>query len=102
MCSPAAVGDVDVLFGSVSALGIALDELDGQGLADRLQDLERVVRRAEAAIVSVLDSADRRGWWRADGHASVRGWARATVRWSDTEVRDRADADAGAGRPGDC
>ncbi|MGI9030431.1 MAG: hypothetical protein ACR2HP_10675 [Ilumatobacteraceae bacterium] len=89
MCSPAAVGDVDVLFGSVSALGLSLDELDGQGLTARLQDLERVVRRAEAAIVAVLDTADQRGSWKADGLASVRGWARATVRWSDPEVRDR-------------
>ncbi|MGI9031983.1 MAG: hypothetical protein ACR2HP_18670, partial [Ilumatobacteraceae bacterium] len=89
MRSPAAAKDVDVLFESVSELGLALDQLDGQGLASRLQDLERVVRRAEAAIVSVLDTADQRGSWKADGHASVRSWARATVRWSDPEVRDR-------------
>ena len=68
---------------------VVLSELDGQGLADRLVALERQLRRVEAEIVAVLDEADRRGSWRADGHASVRGWARATVRWSDVEVRDR-------------
>ena len=68
---------------------VELSELDGQGLADRLVALERDLRRIEAEMVAVLDEADRRGSWRADGHASVRGWARATVRWSDIEVRDR-------------
>ena len=87
MSSPAPLDD---LFGSVSALADGLEELDTDGLAGRLVALERVLRRAEAAIVSVLDTADRRGSWQADGHASVRGWAKATVRWSDVEVRDRA------------
>ena len=80
---------VEDLFESVSALGDELEGLDGDGLAGRLVALERIVRRAEAAIVAVLDEADRRGAWKVDGHASVRGWARATVRWSDVEVRDR-------------
>lgn len=86
MSSTAALDD---LFGSVSRLGDALDGLDTQGLAERLEALERIVRRAEAAVVAIIDEADRRGSWKADGHASVRGWARATVRWSDVEVRDR-------------
>ena len=74
---------------SVSGLGVELADLDTHGLAERLLALERVVRRAEAAVVAVLDEADQRGSWKADGHASVRGWARSTVRWSDVEVRDR-------------
>ena len=73
----------------VDDLARGLDELDADGLAARLVTLERVVRRAEAAIVAVLETADRRGSWKVDGHASVRGWAWATVRWSDLEVRDR-------------
>jgi len=77
------------LFGSVSALGGGLEGLGGEGLAARLVALERIVRRAEAATVAVLDEADRAGVWRVDGHASVRGWARATVRWSFVELRDR-------------
>ena len=70
-------------------MGVELADLDTHGLAERLVALERVVRRAEAAVVAVLDEADQRGSWKADGHASVRGWARSTVRWSDVEVRDR-------------
>jgi hypothetical protein len=85
MCSEV----LEDLFGSVSALGRGLEGLDGDGLAGRLVALERVVRRAEAAIVAVLDEADLSGVWKVDGHASVRGWARATVRWSFVEVRDR-------------
>ena len=87
MSSEAALED---LFGSVSALGADLGRpWTAQELADRLVALERVIRRAEAAVVGVLDEADQRGSWRVDGHASVRGWARATVRWSDVEIRDR-------------
>jgi hypothetical protein len=63
------------IFGSVSALGLGLDDLDVDGLAARLVALERIVRRAEAAMVAVLDEADRRAAWKLDGHASVRGWA---------------------------
>ncbi len=71
MSSEAALED---LLGSVSALGADLDGLGGQELADRLVALERVIRRAEAAVVGVLDIVEQRGSWRADGHASVRGW----------------------------
>jgi Domain of unknown function (DUF222) len=86
MCSSESLGG---LFGSVSALGVGLDAVDDDGLAARLVVLERMVRRAEAAMVAVLDEADRRAVWKLDGHASVRGWARATVRWSFVEMRDR-------------
>ena len=48
-----------------------------------------MLRRTEAAIVAVVDEADRRGVCAVDGHASVRGWAAATVRWSPVELRDR-------------
>ena len=86
MCSSTSLEE---LLGSVTALAGRLEGLDGDGLAERLVGLERAVRRAEAAIVGVLDEADRRAVWKLDGHASVRGWARATVRWSLAEVRDR-------------
>jgi hypothetical protein len=86
MCSSTPRED---LFGSVSALGGGLDGVDADGLAERLVVLERIVRRAEAAMVAVLDEADRRAVWTLDGHASVRGWARATVRWSFVDMRDR-------------
>lgn len=55
----------------------------------RLQVLERERRRNEAETVAVLDEADRRGVFSVDGHRSIRPWAAATVRWSDSEIRDR-------------
>lgn len=58
-------------------------------LADLLVELEVTLRRTEAAIVAVVDEADRRQVFTGDGHASVRGWAGATVRWSPVELRDR-------------
>ena len=73
----------------VSGLGVELDGLSGQELADRLGVIESVMRRAEAAVVAVLGEAQRRGVWRADGHASLRGWTAATVRWSNVQLRDR-------------
>lgn len=54
-----------------------------------LAAVERIVRRAEAAIVRLIDIADRREVHRDDGHSSVQAWCRATVRWSAAEAADR-------------
>ena len=56
---------------------------------ERLQDLERQMRRCEAEIVATLAEADRSGSFRLDGHRTVRQWAGASARWSDAELRDR-------------
>lgn len=80
----AVADDVDSAHGSA-----ALEALSAAELAQRLQMLERQMRRCEAAMVAVLDHADRRGVFSIDGHRSIRGWAGATVRWSDAETRDR-------------
>jgi hypothetical protein len=74
--------------GRVGAAGY-LAGLDDTGLAERLQDLERLQRRVEHAIVAVVAEADRRGAWAADGHRSVRGWCQATVNWSGAETTHR-------------
>jgi uncharacterized protein DUF222 len=71
--------------GLVDDLGV----LDGCGLAARLQDLERLQRRVEHAIVAVVGEADRRAVWAVDGHRSVRGWCQATVNWSGAETTHR-------------
>ncbi len=77
-----------------AALTARLDELDldssdERELAHRLQDLERLARSVEHAIVTCVDEADRRGLWAADGHRSVRGWCQATVNWSGAETSHR-------------
>ena len=66
-----------------------LAALDDRELAERLQQLERLHRRVEHAIVSVVAEVDRRGAWAVDGHRSVRGWCQATVNWSGAETTHR-------------
>lgn len=58
-------------------------------LRGELQDLECQLRRCEAEMIEVLDRADRAGVFALDGHRGLRGWAGASVRWSEAELRDR-------------
>jgi hypothetical protein len=73
----------------VAELVADLDWLDDRELAIRLQDLERLARRIEHAIVATVATADRRGAWVEDGHRSIRGWCQATVNWSGAEATHR-------------
>jgi uncharacterized protein DUF222 len=66
----------------VAALG------DGD-LDEALVEMERARRLVEAAIVDVLDEADRRRRYVADGHVSVRGWAQALTNCSRGETMRR-------------
>ncbi len=54
-----------------------------------MQQLERLDRRIEHAIASVVAEVDRRGAWAIDGHRGVRGWCQATVNWSGAETTHR-------------
>ena len=54
------MGSMDDLGGWLAGLDGGLGSLSGAELADRLVELERVLRRTEAAIVAVVDEADRR------------------------------------------
>jgi hypothetical protein len=63
--------------------------LDNRELTTRLQELERLARRVEHAIVTTVAVADRRGAWAEDGHRSVRGWCQATVNWSGADTTQR-------------
>jgi hypothetical protein len=54
-----------------------------------LVDAERHRRMIEAAMIDVLDEADRRRVWARDGHVSVRGWASALTGVSQAENRRR-------------
>ena len=65
-------------------------ELDGPGLVDRLQMLDRERCHIEAELAELLGEVDRREVFRDDQHTSVKGWARALCRWSDGEARSRA------------
>jgi hypothetical protein len=79
----------DAVEAAVALLGDGLDGLDGRGLAVRLGDVERAMRRLEAVAVSIVASADRREVFRDDGHVSVRGWVKASTRVSDRTVTQR-------------
>ena len=78
------VGSIDV-----AALREGVEELDARELAARLGDVERAIRSLEAVAVSIVATADRREVFRDDGHASVRGWVKASIRISDGEVAHR-------------
>jgi hypothetical protein len=63
--------------------------LSPRELITALQDLERLSRAVEAALVTVVDTAERSGAYTDDGHASVKSWCRASVRWSDAQIAAR-------------
>ena len=91
-CSEAGGGDgvyggaIDL---AVALLGEDLDVLDGRQLAGRLGDVERTIRKLEAVAVSIVAEADRREVFRDDGHVSVRGWVKASLRVADLAVTHR-------------
>ena len=55
-------------------------------LVARLRAIEVERRRSEAELAVLVGVLDRTGAFRADGHASVRGFLRAEVVWSDAEI----------------
>lgn len=63
-----------------------VDALDDGELTSRLCDLERRRRALDAEIAAVVNSAERRGVYRADGHRSVRGWVVALTNCSDAHA----------------
>jgi hypothetical protein len=58
-------------------------------LAARLADVKRAIRKLEAVAAAIVASADRRELFRDDGHASVRGGVKASIRVSDHTVTHR-------------
>jgi hypothetical protein len=65
-------------------------ELRDDDLDAALVGMERARRMVEAAIVDLLDEADRRRRYVADGHVSVRGWAQALTNCSRVETMRRS------------
>lgn len=76
----------------MSALGEGLDELGARDLAGRLGEVEEAIRSLEAVAVAIVAAADRGEVYREDGHVSVRGWVKASIRTSDVEVGHRVRA----------
>jgi Domain of unknown function (DUF222) len=76
---------------SVDAALASLDveSLDARELAARLGEVERTIRKLEAVTASIVATADRRELFRDDGHVSVRGWVKASIRVADHTVTHR-------------
>ncbi len=72
----------DVLVGEVAAL-------TDDALVERFRELERSARRHEAELAVVVAELEGRSVFAADGHVSMRGWLKATVRWSNQECQRR-------------
>ncbi|MGH9270382.1 MAG: hypothetical protein ACRDZ2_03840, partial [Ilumatobacteraceae bacterium] len=66
-----------------------LSGLGGRELAGRLADVERMIRKLEAVAVTIIAEADRCEVFGDDGHASVRGWVKASIRATDADVTHR-------------
>ena len=73
----------------VGGLVGAAQALDDDALTMRLRELEDDRRRLEAETAVLLAELDARRCYRVDGHASMWGMLRASVRWSDRECRER-------------
>jgi hypothetical protein len=74
---------------AVARLAEGIEGLGVRDLAARLAEVERAIRKLEAVAVSIVASADRREVFREDGHASVRGWVKASLRVADRTVAQR-------------
>ena len=74
---------------AVALLGEDIDGLDARESAVRLGDVERTIRKLEAVAATIVASVDRRELFSEDGHASVRGWVKASIRVSDATVTER-------------
>src|SRR5262245_7162927 len=63
--------------------------LDDDALVARFRELTAEICGAEAALAAVIGVVERRQLHRADGHASMHGWLRATGNWGPNEIRQR-------------
>jgi Domain of unknown function (DUF222) len=74
--------DFEDVVGEVAAL-------TDDALVERFRELECSARRHEAELAAVVAELEGRSVHVPDGHASMRGWFKATVRWSNQECQRR-------------
>jgi hypothetical protein len=60
--------------------------LDSAALTERLRNLELEARRVEADLAAVISDGQRRGEYGDDSHTSMKGWLKANVNWSNSQV----------------
>jgi len=85
----AGVDPIDQITGALRSMVDSALGHDHRHLGDTLGSLERVSRAVEAAVLHILDDAERRGEHRADGHLSLTGWLGSVTRTSPSERRAR-------------
>lgn len=71
--------------------------MDAGDRASGLDALNRAARRIEAAIVELVDAADRSGDFLADGHRSTSAWLLASTNCSPGEARARVQSASALG-----
>ena len=59
---------------------------DVRGLSALFAELDAERRRVEARLAVVVGEVDRRGLYAVDGHATAKGWCRASAKWSTPEA----------------
>jgi hypothetical protein len=70
---------------------LCLDGLPARELTIVLQLVEIARRRTDAVVTAVVDRADRSDAYAVDGHKAVRGWVKASARWSNAQARTQRD-----------
>ena len=66
-----------------------LEASDTQAKVARLRSTELEIRRLEAELAACVESLDLAEVHRVDGHASLRGFLRAELRWSEGQITNR-------------
>ena len=69
-----------------ATLAEQLQQLDNDGVTERLRELEVERRRIEAETSALISLAQARQVPRDDGHHGVAGWLRANLNWSGAQV----------------
>src|SRR5687768_15551766 len=75
-----------------SMLAAVVEELEASettARVARLRSIELEIRRLEAELAACVGSLDRAEVHRVDGHASLRGFLRAELRWSEGQITNR-------------
>ncbi|MGE0139240.1 MAG: DUF222 domain-containing protein, partial [Ilumatobacteraceae bacterium] len=67
-------------------MAAGLDELGDAELVARSREVEATRRRCEAEQAEIMREVERRQLFVVDGHRDVRGWYRATHRWSTRQA----------------
>jgi hypothetical protein len=81
----------DTVIGLIRTGALVPDQLPAAELTIVLQLVEVARRRPEAVVTGVVGVAERIGAYSRDGHRGLRGWVKASARWSNHQARIQSD-----------